>query len=172
MKKRLLILVFMLTGESLYAQQCDISREATSPDDIFIMNKDGTVKDSFSGLMWMRCALGQQWRDERCAFNHLGYTFAGAMEAVSEFNAAGGFAGYRDWRLPDLKELSTIVEQRCDDPAINSRAFPDSPVTGYWSSRRDPDYSDGAMLIHLLNGRHYMGNIGGVWAVRLVRDDH
>ena len=168
----LLILILVLVSEPLYAQQCDNERTATSPDNHFIINGNGTVKDRVSGLMWMRCALGQQWRDQRCAFNHHGYTFVEAREAVSEFNSAGGFSGYRDWRLPDMKELMTIVELRCEDPAINSHAFPDASVTGYWSSQRDPDYSDGAMLIHLLNGRSYMGNINGAWAVRLVRDDH
>jgi len=172
MRNRLLILIFVLMSEPLYAQQCDNSRTATSPDENFIMNSNGTVKDRLSGLLWMRCALGQQWRDQRCAFNHLGYSFADARDAVSEINDAGGFAGYRDWRLPDMKELMTIVEQRCEDPAINNNAFPDTPVTGYWTSQRDPDYSDGAMLIHFLNGRYYMAHIDGTWAVRLVRGDH
>ena len=171
MKNYLLILVLILPGMAVFAQECDTSRPATTPDRIFIMNEDGTVKHRNTGLVWMRCALGQQWQDGHCAYTHLSYSFTGAVGAVYELNTQGGFAGHQDWRLPSLQELTALVEQRCEAPAINIVAFPDAPVTGYWSSTKDPDYSSGAMLIHLVNGHSYMGNVDGTWALRLVRND-
>ena len=120
----------------------------------------------------MRCALGQSWRDGHCAFSHMKYDFIEAADAARQLNQEGGYAAYKDWRLPTLKELSSIIEKKCDDPATNINVFPDMPVTGYWSSTKDPDYSDGAMLVHFLPGRSYMGNKSVSWAVRLVRHDN
>jgi hypothetical protein len=167
----LLVMAFVLPSMPVFAQQCDSGRAQTSPDHLFIIKNDGTVKDRNTNLQWMRCSLGQVWQDGRCAFTQLTYNFHEAFVAVSEFNRSGGIAIHQDWRLPTLKELATIVEQRCEDPAINTNAFPDAPVTGYWSTTRDPDYSDGAMLVHLLTGHSYMGNINVAWALRLVRKD-
>jgi hypothetical protein len=35
--------------------------------------------------------------------------------------------GYRDWRLPNMAELLSIVDVTRFDPAIDGRAFPDTP---------------------------------------------
>ena len=164
------IIVVSLIPAQVMAQQCDETRPATTPDRVFIMHEDGTVKDTRSGLLWMRCALGQSWREGRCAFSHITYEFYEAEEAAGKLNRQGGFAGHRNWRVPTLDELASIVEQRCEDPALNTRAFPDNPVTGYWSSSEDPDYLNGGMLVHLLNGHSYMGNKKGDWGLRLVSD--
>ena len=48
------------------------------------------------------------------------------------------FAGQSDWRLPNIKELASIVERACDSPAINEFVFPSSPGSFpeaiYWTS--------------------------------------
>jgi len=164
-----LIIISIMLSLPVFAQQCDSSQPETTPDRLFIMNDNGTVKDKNTNLLWMRCALGQNWREGHCAFSHMTYDFLDAADAARQLNKEGGFAGYKDWRLPTLKELSTIIEKRCNNPAINIKAFPDTPVTAYWSSTKDPAYSDGAMLVHLLPGLSYMGNKRVPWAVRLVR---
>ncbi len=171
MKNCFLLMVFVLLSLPTFAQQCDPTRAETTPDHLFIMNEDGTVKDKKTKLLWMRCALGQIWRDGSCTSSYLTYDFFEARVAVRELNREGGFAGYQEWRLPTVEELSTIVERRCYDPAINLKAFPNAPVTGYWSSTQDPGYRKGALLVHLLTGYSYMGNKRIAWALRLVRND-
>jgi hypothetical protein len=52
---------------------------------------------------------------------------------ISELNAAG-FGGYTDWRLPTLKELVFLADYGKYDPSINTRYFPNSDSSVYWSS--------------------------------------
>lgn len=170
MKNCFFIMLLLLDSLPVLAQQCETGQMETTPDKRFILAVTGTATDSDTGLMWMRCALGQTWRDQRCAFSHLTYDFSDASVAVRELNRRSGFAGYHDWRMPTIEELQTIIEQRCTDPAINLTVFPDTPTTGYWSSTPDPDYYPGAMLVHLLAGKSYMGNKNVPWGLRLVRD--
>jgi hypothetical protein len=48
--------------------------------------------------------------------------------------ARSRFAGYRDWRLANKNELASLVEERCVDPAVNGRFFPNTPLGLFWSS--------------------------------------
>lgn len=156
---------------SIYAQECDASgSDATTPASFFDMKINGTATEKESGLMWMRCALGQHWRDGQCSIAYEKFTFVAASSSGKIFNSEGGFSGYKDWRLPTIEELSNIVEHACYEPAINLTVFPQAPVTGYWSSTEHASYINGAYLIHLLTGGTYMGNQKIEWAVRLVRD--
>ncbi len=93
-------------------------------------NGDGTVTDNTTGLMWMRCSLGQVWDGKTCGGKAATFTWADALKAA----AGHEFAGYTDWRLPNKNELESIVEGRCFTPTINSSVFPATPSTYFWSS--------------------------------------
>lgn len=76
----------------------------------FVDNQDGTVTDEATGLMWQQADDGSRrnWQD-----------------ALS-YAENSTFAGYSDWRLPNIKELQSIVEyggQVGDWPAIDTRFF-------------------------------------------------
>ncbi|MDX1251015.1 MAG: DUF1566 domain-containing protein [Gammaproteobacteria bacterium] len=115
----------------------------------------------------MRCILGAVSAND-CTTNLLRYSWEAAFQAVRDLDDGSGFAGHKDWRLPTIGELSSIVERRCFAPAINQEVFPMTPVSGLWSATPDPIYPRGAMLVHFLNGGEYMGNKSQGWAVRLV----
>lgn len=93
----------------------------------FIDNGDGTVTDARIGLMWMRCALGQTWDGTICVGEAQGYTWDEAMVQQRDF------AGQGDWRLPDIDELKSIVDNTRCDPALDTTAFPKATGLVCWS---------------------------------------
>lgn len=112
-------------------QICRAESEIPSsvPTANFTDNGDGTVLDHATGLMWMKCPLGQS--GNYCLTGTAAsYTWKEALE-VAETTS---FAGHEDWRLPDIKELRSIVEARCSGPATNGVVFPWTPASYFWSS--------------------------------------
>jgi len=74
----------------------------------------------------------------------------GRCNSPDAYETAGDydFAGYDDWRVPNIKELSSIVEERCFGPAINLQVFPAMPGGSFWSSSPGADYSDDAWHVN------------------------
>jgi hypothetical protein len=84
-------------------QQCDTqSYPMSTPTERFTDNGDGTLTDTQSGMMWMRCALGQRWTGSRCSGKPQALTWKSAQDAASALNAAGGYANHADWRMPHI----------------------------------------------------------------------
>ena len=152
------------------AQQCHGVDPASAHPSRFEMRADGTAIDARAGRMWMRCALGQVWADGDCGATFDLHDFDGARDAARRLNAAGGFAGHRDWRVPEIEELVSLVEPACFNPAIDMAVFPHALVTGYWSASVASGYAKGAWLVHLHHGGRYVAERDGSWVVRLVRD--
>lgn len=92
---------------------------ASYAENQFVNNGDGTVSDLGSGLMWQKndSENGLDWE------NALAY--AENLE----------FANYEDWRLPNIKELQSIVDYSGVYPAIDQNYFDISDDDSYfWSS--------------------------------------
>ncbi len=99
-----------------------------TPESDFIDHYNGTVTHKKTGLMWQKCAYGQMLvGNSRCSNTEIYLKHKNA-------NSKDYFAGYDDWRLPTINELSSIVEYKNADPAINLAVFPDTPSYGFWSS--------------------------------------
>jgi hypothetical protein len=85
-----------------------------------------TVFDTKTGLTWKRCAEGQAYAAGRCQG-------AAALwkwnDAVTKFGVQGD-----GWRMPNVDELSSIVENRCRSPSANLALFPDTPSSAFWSA--------------------------------------
>lgn len=103
--------------------------KASTPINRFINNDDGTVTDKVTGLTWKRCSEGLT--GSACESGTAAtFTWQEALKAA----AGSSFAGKTDWRLPDIKELASIVERQCTMPAINEIVFPATPTMSFWSS--------------------------------------
>jgi|GEM_PF-911217 len=66
-------------------------------------NEGGIVKDTQTGLMWMRCSIGQTWNGSTCTGE------AQKMDWNSAMALRNSYGGYSDWRLPNKSELESLV---------------------------------------------------------------
>jgi len=114
---------------SALAQTCQPKIRETTPTAQFVIDvQQGTVLDKKTGLMWKRCVEGQSGTD--CATGNVAYYhWGGALRQA----ANSRHANHQDWRLPNAKELKSIVEEICYRPAINETAFPNAPSKLHWS---------------------------------------
>ena len=163
--------LFLVSVDAAWGQFCNSNIPKSTPDADFVDHGDGTVTHNKTGLMWSRCLLGQSSND--CASGSAtGYTWHQALEAAE----ASTLAGYSDWRLPNIKELASIVEMACFYPSININAFPNdnassSGDTGLavWSSSPDASYSGHAWVFRFTVGEDDWYCKDNLCYVRLVR---
>jgi hypothetical protein len=98
-----------------------------------VVNGDGTVTDTSTGLMWQQATADSfQWHEALTYCENL------------------SFAGYDDWRLPNANELQSLVDYGKEFPAINTKAFPDTPNTEasyYWTSTHSLYYTNTAYYV-------------------------
>ena len=162
--KKTLALATALLAASAQAQTCDPHILATAPASRFTINASrGTALDKRTGLMWKRCAEGLSGAG--CLTGALAYyNWGGALTAAAQ-SAQGG---YQDWRLPNVKELASLVEQQCYAPAINLTAFPNATSDAYWSSSRYASNSAFAWFVYFGDGDSFYDRFYS-FAVRLVR---
>ncbi len=132
-------------------QHCDSVPENT-PGDSFTVNTDGTVTHNTTGLMWARCASGQTWDEsnQSCTGIANQVTWVAALTLANTTT----FAGYTDWRLPNIKELSSIVERMCVEPSINLSLFPNTPSENFWTSTTLTNEPTRAWSFAFYNGKN------------------
>ncbi len=151
-----------------YAQTCKTgSIPATTPATQFTDHGDGTVTDNKTGLMWKKCVEGQDLLT--CSGSAASYNWKDALEQAQTVNGSG-FAGYTDWRVPNIKELASIVEEQCYAPAINLAVFPNTDqYAWFWSASPYAYNGDLAWSVFFRNGyvSYYPKSNG--YQVRLVR---
>jgi hypothetical protein len=127
---------------------CNLAIEASTPSTDFTVNNDGTVSHKKTGLMWKVCSEGQVWSNGSCTGVKV-YNWQQALQLPMTLNSSGGYAGYSDWRLPNIKELQSISEQQCSAPGINSSIFPSINDGSYWSSSPVAHDSSSAWSVNL-----------------------
>lgn len=95
------------------AAQARANQEATGQRDAakhFSVVALGVVKDSRTGLEWMRCSLGQDWieKTNECKGGVNSYNWQGALDIAEKLNVVGGYAGRTNWRAPTVRELQSL----------------------------------------------------------------
>ena len=129
----------------------------------------GPLPDNLTGLMWLRdaeCFGNMSWQD--------------ALDTVAAFNAdsenfsCGGYAaGYSDWRLPNRKELYSLMDFSHSGPALpDGQPFLNVQPSYYWASTSYASYSNLAWAVGLGDGSVYdvFKPLGFyVWPVRAGR---
>lgn len=176
-KQTLIFTVLMLmTHSALSKQYCrydGISK--TTPSKDFELHGNGTVTHLTTGLMWKVCSQGQSFSNNTCMGTATKHNWKEALEQATNLNKTG-FAGHKDWRVPNANELITIGDSNCIKPAFNLQIFPNSPseYITFWSSRywsSTPSFGFGAMMGNFFWGPSMLGGMSknAKLFVRLVR---
>ncbi|SQD79810.1 Lcl C-terminal domain-containing protein [Moritella yayanosii] len=117
----------------------------------FIDNLNGTVTDLRTSLIWAKCTLGQTYilSTNSCsssgAENYLDWGNALSAAASYQVNKISG------WRLPNIKELGSLVDRSCAAPTINLTLFPNTVSSIYYSSTPFKASSIDANYSHLVS---------------------
>jgi hypothetical protein len=114
----------------------------------FVDNGDGTVTDTCTGLMWQKETADVNG-DGTVSPDWNGGDAVTWVEALAYCEGLS-FAGHEDWRLPNVRELQSIVDYGRVDPAID-------PVFGafsrdYWSSSTYAYDPGGAWGVYFYGG--------------------
>jgi len=133
----------------------------------FTDNADQTVTDTQTGLMWTKNAdlpgLEFSWGE--------GFDFVAAMNSA---NDGTGTFGHKDWRVPAVDELESLVDLTRSSPALSAgNPFIDVVNNEYWSSSYTPNTHSYVYGVNIGSGSvvslHYY-NFGSLWPVRGVRN--
>lgn len=135
----------------------------SAPSGDFRRVGDGSiVAHDRTGLEWQRCTLGQTWN---------GVTCTGDAEIMSWPDAIQRADQIEGWRLPNAKELRTLVEFCLPGPAINRQVFPATQNEYYHSNTpRAGTNPPGSWSIFFGAGSHIFLKVHQKGVIRLVRD--
>jgi Protein of unknown function (DUF1566) len=152
----------------------DIQAGVPFPSPRFTDNANGTVTDNLTGLIWLKNASCSTispavWATALSNANSLANGQCGPTD--------GSVAG--DWRLPNVKELQSLIDFGFFNPALSNAAgmakwtegdaFSGVQSAVYWSSTTNADNPDNAWNVNLNDGNtndDNKDNTNLVWPVR------
>jgi hypothetical protein len=137
----------------------------------FRVSEDGlAVTDGLLGLVWRRCLEGMTWSGTTCTGNPQGFIHEAALT----------HARTQGWRVPNVKELASILDRGHASPGWDPVLFPGTPALNAanvnQSGVRRPWTSTAAAFnatyVALTTGRDFRdtSNLSGIHHLRLVRD--
>ena len=129
-------------------------RGKTIPEDTFtvsVVNGDEIVTDAATGLIWQKGDLSaKRWKE--------------ALEYCESLN----YAGYSDWRLPNINELASLANYDKYSPASD---FPGISQENYWSSTTDIPFLGSALNIFFHTGEIDYASKDTFYYVKCVRQE-
>ena len=128
-----------------------LSVQAEVMGEKFIDNGDGTILDKETGLMWAKKGSDRE------------LNFKDAEKYCKGFD----LAGHKDWRLPTIKELISIIDYERRNPTIDP-VF-ECKSSWYWSGTGYAGDSGGAWYVYFGGGGVGWGSRGYDGYVRPVR---
>ncbi len=133
-------------GQEILCQGSGQDAEFSRPDPApRLIAQDELVEDALTGLVWTRSA------------NILGYPlpWAEALATVAALNREG-FLGHGDWRLPNRRELRSLVCHGASRPALPpGHPFRDVFLGWYWTSSTKAGQTTYAWNVHFEGGRMF-----------------
>jgi len=113
------------------AQTCNDRITRVVPNSRYAVVNNETIRDTVTNLMWARCSLGQIYNGltQECDGSADAYHWTDALAQAKNSD----LASHTDWRLPNIKELVSLIERACISPSINLTMFPNT-ISKYWSS--------------------------------------
>lgn len=160
------VFIWMLINTALVSAECNNQLMTDTPAERFILN-GATVVDTHTGLMWKRCVEGYIWEQNTCvSISQPERNWQVALQGA----AGEAFADYNDWRLPNKKELDSIVDRRCYAPAVNDLVFPSTPSALHWSSSPNAIRFEVSWVVDFERGGHRGQDKQDTAVVRFVRD--
>jgi hypothetical protein len=129
----------------------------------FIDNADGTVTDNLTGLIWLKNAscFATQWAAALTSAN----TLASGSCGLTDGSTAS------QWRLPNRKELLSLVDRSKFSPALpTGHPFTSVQTGGHWSASTYSGVTSDAWVLDMFDGYVYsFGKTTGinyVWPVK------
>ena len=110
-------------------QDGELQKGVAWPNPRFTDNGNGTITDNLTGLIWLHnanCFGLRSWAQALSDANGLASSSCGLND--------GSVTG--DWRLPNLNELTSLLDRGTFAPALSGNPFTDLQfqVSFYWSS--------------------------------------
>lgn len=144
----------------------------SGPELSYTDNGDGTVTDNNTGCMWeIKVAGGGSCLTDLHAVDAW-CDWADATGAwIAALNAEGptGYAGYSDWRLPNVKQLQSIVDFGEYAPAIDPAFAGETASTYHWSATSVISGPTKAWIVEFLYGFVDSVSKANGYRVRAVR---
>ena len=150
------------------AQTCVGTIRPSNPSSVYVIDTaNGLVTDTRTGLMWDRCPSGLFGAG--CTVGtYTTATWVGALNLAVSYNTSS-YKGYADWRVPNFKELRSLVEECAASPSINDVVFPNTPLAFFWSVSPDVNGVANSMAVYFGSGEGVARTRTTAQVIRMVR---
>lgn len=140
------------TGQTTsYASGDDgyLEKGVSWPSPRFTDNSNGTVKDNLTGLIWLKNANAFDKRNWATALSDCA-TLNSGEAGLSDGSVEG------DWRLPNVRELHSLIDYGRINPALPSgHPFTYVQMANYWSSSTTEGLTGSTWCVYLGYGSVY-----------------